>query len=95
MLNSADHTVANERLGSETTSDLLRSLRESARLTTDALVDAGYKASTAMKDLGDGAYQAGSRTGARVARQVEAQPMTAALLAASIGLVIGVLLPRR
>jgi len=74
---------------------VLRSLRESARLTTDALYDASCKASVALKELGDGAYQAGSRAGARVARQIEAQPMTAALVAASIGLLIGVLLPRR
>lgn len=74
---------------------LFGNLRESARLTTDALCDAGSKASAALKELSDGAYQVGSRTGARVVRQVEAQPMTAALVAASIGLIIGVLLPRR
>ena len=73
----------------------LRGLRESARVTSDALCDAGHKASVAMKEPGDGAYQIGTRTGARVARRVEAQPMTAALVAASLGLIIGVLLPRR
>jgi len=73
----------------------LRGLRESARITTDALCDASHKASVAARELGDGAYQFGARTGARVARQVEAQPMTAALVAASLGLIIGVLLPRR
>jgi ElaB/YqjD/DUF883 family membrane-anchored ribosome-binding protein len=73
----------------------LHGLRESARITTDALCDAGHKASVAVKEFGDGAYQFGARTGARVARQVEAQPMTAALVAASLGLIIGVMLPRR
>jgi len=95
LLNSDD---LHEGLGkSETNGDatVLNSLRETARLTTDALCDAGSKASAAVKELGDGAYQAGSRAGARVARQVEEQPMTAALLAASIGLVIGMLLARR
>jgi hypothetical protein len=102
MLNSEDPTVHeipqhDQSDKPETNGDasVLRSLREGARLTTDALCDAGYKASVAVKELGDSAYQVGGRTGARVARQVEAQPMTAALLAASIGLIIGVLLPRR
>jgi len=74
---------------------VLHGLRESARATSDAICDAGHKASVTMKELGDGAYQMGSRAGASVARQVEAQPMTAALVAASLGLIIGVLLPRR
>jgi ElaB/YqjD/DUF883 family membrane-anchored ribosome-binding protein len=74
---------------------VLHGLRESARATTDAVYDAGHKASVTMKEFGDGAYEMGSRAGARVARQVEAQPMTAALVAASLGLIIGVLLPRR
>ncbi len=74
----------------------LRGLRENARLATDALSDVGHKASVVMKELGDGVYQAGSRTGASVARQVEAQPVAAVMLvAASLGLIIGVLLPRR
>jgi ElaB/YqjD/DUF883 family membrane-anchored ribosome-binding protein len=102
MMNSEDSTVheipQNGGAGkAEANGDatVLNSLRESARVTTDALYDAGYKASAAVKEFGDGAYQAGSRAGARVARQVEAQPMTAALIAASLGLIIGVLLPRR
>ena len=102
MLNSEDPTVHEdpqpERSGKPETNgeaNVLRGLRESARITTDALCDVGHKASVAIKELGDGAYQVGSRTGARVARQVEAQPMTAALVAASLGLIIGVLLPRR
>jgi hypothetical protein len=91
---NGQHEWASDR---ETNGDakVLRSLRESARLTTDALFGAGCKASVAVKEFGDGAYQAGSRAGARVAGQVKAQPVTAALVAASIGLLIGVLLPRR
>jgi ElaB/YqjD/DUF883 family membrane-anchored ribosome-binding protein len=76
-------------------SDAMRGLRDSAQVATDAVCDAGRKASSAMKELGDSAYQIGSRTGARVARQVEAQPMQSALVAASLGLIIGVLLARR
>jgi ElaB/YqjD/DUF883 family membrane-anchored ribosome-binding protein len=102
MLNYEDSTVHEDphqgwsgkpEIGGD--SDVMRSLRESARLTTDALRDAGNKASAAVKDLGDSAYQVGSRAGGRVARQVEAQPMTAALVAAALGLIVGVLLPRR
>jgi hypothetical protein len=74
---------------------VLRGLRESARVTSDALCAAGQKASAAMQGLGDGAVQFGTRTGARVARQVEAQPMAAAVIAASLGVIIGMLLPRR
>lgn len=75
--------------------NVLRGLRESARATSDALCAAGQKASAAIQELGDGAVQIGTRTGARVARQVEAQPMTAAIVAASLGMIIGMLLPRR
>jgi ElaB/YqjD/DUF883 family membrane-anchored ribosome-binding protein len=73
----------------------LRGLRENARVAMDALRDAGRGASAAVSELGDGAYQAGARTGARIARQVEAQPMTSVIVAASLGLIAGVLLARR
>jgi ElaB/YqjD/DUF883 family membrane-anchored ribosome-binding protein len=101
MLNSADTAVRadpqdvqpeKEAVGY---SDVLRSLRESARVTTDALAGVGYKASAAVKELGDSAYQVGGRAGAQVARRVEAQPMAAALVAAAVGLIVGMLLPRR
>jgi hypothetical protein len=102
MSESENHNVhedpQQEQSGKSETSGeakVLLGLRECARITTDALCDAGHKASVSIKELGDSAYQVGSRTGARVARQVEAQPMTAALVAASLGLIIGVLLPRR
>lgn len=95
--NSEDPTIYENSQGRPTNGEanVLRGLRESARVTSDALCDAGHKASVTVKELSDGAYQMGSRAGARVARQVEAQPMTAALVAASLGLIIGVLLPRR
>ena len=95
---NSEEPAAGEHSQARTTNgeaSVLRGLRESARVTTDALCDAGQKASVTMKELGDGAYQMGTRAGARVARQVEAQPMTAALVAASVGLIIGMLLPRR
>jgi ElaB/YqjD/DUF883 family membrane-anchored ribosome-binding protein len=97
MLNSEDPTVRENSSSTQTNGEagVLHGLRESARVTTDAICDAGQKASATMKEFSDGAYQFGSRAGARVARQVEAQPMTAALVAASLGLIIGVLLPRR
>jgi ElaB/YqjD/DUF883 family membrane-anchored ribosome-binding protein len=74
---------------------VLQSLREGTRVTTEAFCDIGHKASVTMTELGDSAYRAGKGAGARVAGQVKAQPMTAALIAASVGLIIGVLLPRR
>jgi ElaB/YqjD/DUF883 family membrane-anchored ribosome-binding protein len=97
MINSEDSTVGETDGKSQINGEgnVLRGLCESARVTTDAICDAGYKASATMKELSDGAYQMGSRAGARVAREVEAQPMTAALVAASLGLIVGVLLPRR
>jgi ElaB/YqjD/DUF883 family membrane-anchored ribosome-binding protein len=73
----------------------LRGLRESARATSDALREACRGASAAISDLSEEAYQIGSQTGARISRQVEAQPMTSLLVAASIGLVAGVFLARR
>jgi len=76
-------------------SDAMRELRGSVQAAADVLCDAGRKASVAVKELSDGAYQIGSRTGTRVARQVEAQPMTSVVIAASLGLIAGVLLARR
>jgi ElaB/YqjD/DUF883 family membrane-anchored ribosome-binding protein len=76
-------------------SDWARGFRDSARVATDTICDVGRKASVAMKETGEKAYQFGSETGARVARQIEAQPMTAMLIAGSLGLVAGVLLARR
>ncbi len=73
----------------------MRSLRENARQAMDALREAGRGASAAVSELGGGAYQAGARTGAQIVRQVEAQPMTAVVVAASLGVVAGVLLARR
>jgi ElaB/YqjD/DUF883 family membrane-anchored ribosome-binding protein len=73
----------------------LRGLRENARVAMDALRDAGRGASAAVSELGGGAYQAGARTSAQIARQVEAQPMTSVIVAASLGLVAGILLARR
>jgi ElaB/YqjD/DUF883 family membrane-anchored ribosome-binding protein len=70
-------------------------LRESARATTEALREACRGASAAISELSEEAYQLGSQTGARISRQVEAQPMTSLLVAASIGLVAGVFLARR
>jgi ElaB/YqjD/DUF883 family membrane-anchored ribosome-binding protein len=70
-------------------------LRESARATSDALREACRGASAAISELSEEAYQIGSQTGARISRQVEAQPMTSLLVAASIGLVAGVFLARR
>jgi ElaB/YqjD/DUF883 family membrane-anchored ribosome-binding protein len=72
-----------------------RGLRESARATSDALREACRGASAAISDLSEEAYQIGSQTGARISRQVEAQPMTSLLVAASVGLIAGVFLARR
>jgi ElaB/YqjD/DUF883 family membrane-anchored ribosome-binding protein len=76
-------------------SDAMRGLRDGVQVASDTISDASRKATAAVKELGDSAYQFGSRTGARVARQVEAQPMPSVLLAASLGLLIGLLLARR
>jgi len=102
MVNSEDtagqgnsQNEGSDKAASNGDAGVMHSLRESARMTTETLYDAGQKASAAIKDFGDNAYQMGSQTGARVVRQVEAQPVAAALIAASIGMIIGVLLPRR
>lgn len=93
-IDASDEHIVRDQTQSER-SDALRGLREGARMTTDAVCEAGYKASAVMKELGDGAYQFGSKTGARVARQVEAQPLTSALIAASLGVIVGMWLSRR
>jgi ElaB/YqjD/DUF883 family membrane-anchored ribosome-binding protein len=91
---------ASSRNGASTNGDAgesstLHGLRENARVAMDALRDAGRGASAAVSELGGGAYQASARTGAQIARQVEAQPMTSVIIAASLGLVAGILLARR
>jgi ElaB/YqjD/DUF883 family membrane-anchored ribosome-binding protein len=73
----------------------MRGLRENARVAMDALRDASRGASAAVTELGEGAYQAGAKTSARIARQVEAQPVASVVVAASLGLIAGVLLSRR
>ena len=61
--------------GSETSvSNAMRGLLR-AQVATDTISDAGRKASAVVKQLGDSACEVGARTGARVARQVEAQPV--------------------
>jgi ElaB/YqjD/DUF883 family membrane-anchored ribosome-binding protein len=82
---------------SSETSDFsaMRGLRENARVAMDALRDASRGASAAVTELGGGAYQVGAKTGAQIARQVEAQPVASVLVAASLGLVAGMLLSRR
>lgn len=89
---SSEHANGSAASGDFST---MRGLRENARIAMDALRDAGRGASAAVSDIGGGAYQAGARTGAQIARQVEAQPMTSVIVAASLGLVAGILLARR
>jgi ElaB/YqjD/DUF883 family membrane-anchored ribosome-binding protein len=76
-------------------SHVVHDLREGVRTTTDALRDAGRRASEVMSEFGESAYQAGNKTRAQVAGQVEAQPIASILIAASIGLIAGALLFRR
>jgi len=76
-------------------SDVLHGLHESARLTTDALCDAGDKPQPPQRNLATVRTRLAAGTGVRVVRQVEAQPMRAALVAAAPGLIIGMMLPRR
>jgi len=70
-------------------------LGEGARATASALRDAYRGASATVSDLSGEAYQIGTKTSAQIARTVESQPMTAVLIAASLGLVAGILLSRR
>jgi ElaB/YqjD/DUF883 family membrane-anchored ribosome-binding protein len=96
-LNGDEGTATTRDNGSSANGEFstMRGLRENARIAMDALRDAGRGASAAVSELGDDAWQAGARTGARLSRQVEAQPMTSVIIAASLGLVAGVLLTRR
>ena len=69
----------------------LRGLRENARVAMDALRDAGGAPQPPSPNWAV-APQAGARTSAQIARQVEAQPMTSVIVAASLGLIAGGLL---
>jgi ElaB/YqjD/DUF883 family membrane-anchored ribosome-binding protein len=76
-------------------SSLMRGLCENARSASDTVRSAYREASAAASDFGGEAYEVGAKTGARIARQVEAQPMSSVLIAGSLGLVVGMLLARR
>jgi len=76
-------------------SNVIRGLWANFRMQDGSLGDACRGASATVTELGEEAYQIGTRTGARIARGVEAQPMTSILVAGSLGLIAGLLLARR
>jgi len=76
-------------------SNVIRGLWAHLRLPDGSLSDACRGASATVTGLGEEAYQIGTRTGARIARGVEAQPMTSIVIAGSLGLIAGILLARR
>jgi ElaB/YqjD/DUF883 family membrane-anchored ribosome-binding protein len=88
-------TAANAELRGNSESQTMRGLRENAKATTEALRDAGRKVSATASELGENAYQFGSKTGAQIAHTVEEQPMASVLIAAALGLIAGMLLARR
>jgi ElaB/YqjD/DUF883 family membrane-anchored ribosome-binding protein len=75
--------------------DVIPSFADAARATADALRVAGRKASAVMSDLTEEARGTGVKTREQVVSKVQAQPMTAVLVAAALGLVAGLLLTRQ
>jgi ElaB/YqjD/DUF883 family membrane-anchored ribosome-binding protein len=68
---------------------------DNGRHVAEALREAGRGASVAMTEVGGAAYRMGTKTGAQIAHEVEARPMTSVVIAASLGLITGLLLSRR
>jgi ElaB/YqjD/DUF883 family membrane-anchored ribosome-binding protein len=75
--------------------DAVPSFADAARATADALRVAGRKASAVMSDLSEEARDTGMKTRDQMVSTVQAQPMTAILVAAALGLVAGLLLTRQ
>jgi len=75
-------------------SEAMPTFSDAARATVDALRVAGRKASSVVADLTEEARDTGVKTRDQVATKVRAQPMTAVLIAAALGLVAGLLLTR-
>jgi len=70
-------------------------LHKGARFARDTFRDAARGAAVAATGFAESTYDIGTKAGARVVRQVEAQPMASALIAASLGMIAGLLLSRR
>ena len=62
---------------------------------SDALKDMGRKASEAINEFADNATATTERMREEVSRRVEEQPVTSLLIAASVGLILGILLVKR
>jgi len=89
------HADTHPSHGKNGASDTGRMFGEATRATGEALQDASRKATAAVSDLGKSAYDVGTKARDEMSRQVEAQPMMAVLVAASLGLLTGLLLARR
>ncbi len=77
------------------TPDLAATAECAIHATSEALKDAGRKAAVTMNDLAEAASATGAKAREHVSRQVEEQPVASLLMAAAMGLVVGVLLTRR
>jgi ElaB/YqjD/DUF883 family membrane-anchored ribosome-binding protein len=86
--------AAADRVMDEAT-DAIPAFADAARATADALRVAGRKASAVMSDLTEEARDTGMKTRDQMVSKVQAQPMTAILVAAALGLVAGLLLTRQ
>ena len=74
--------------------DAIPSFGDAARATADALRVAGRKASAVMTEFGEEARDAGVKTRDEVVTRVQAQPLTSVLVAAALGFIAGLMLPR-
>lgn len=60
-----------------------------------AVRDAAGRVSEAAADMGDKVYKRGMQASQQVSKQVELQPLSSILVAASAGFVVGLLMARR
>ena len=75
--------------------DLASRAESAINATSEALKDASRKASVTMNEFAEAASATGAKAREQVSRQVEEQPVASLLMAAAMGLVVGVLLTRR
>lgn len=66
-----------------------------AKSTSQVMDEVSRKATERMADVTNAVFDTGSKARAQVAKQIEEQPMTAILVAASVGLLAGLLMARR
>lgn len=78
-----------------TANDLAQQAMKAALNAGATMRDVAGRAGDAATDVSDRVYKRGVETSQQVSRQVESQPLSSLLVAASAGFIVGLLMARR